>query len=159
MSDVPDHDWDRPITDIFGEHIRANDLKPLPKLGHGPSPAAALRKRCKAAVKTLGYLGSRPLWEPRLTAGKVHFGNSKREITVGNKGQTDVVVTWYGHAFHCEIKAGKDRERPSQTAYAPLIQRSHGTRIEVRQPKDLIDAMMHWYETHPATIAEAKRAA
>lgn len=144
--------------DHFADMVRANDAKPMAKLGRGVTPAAALRKRCKDAVKSLEYLGSRPLWEPRLTAGKVHFGNSKNEITVGNKGQTDVVVTWWGHAFHCEIKAGADRERPSQTEYAPKIKRSHGTRVEVRSAKDLIDAMMHWYQTHPATVAEARRA-
>lgn len=137
-----------------------DEQQPLPMPGTGRakvSPAAALRKRCKEALKGLAYLGSRPLWEPRVTAGKVHFAGSKREFLIGSKGQADVIVTFFGHSFHAELKAGNDRERQSQKDYAPFIHRSHGTRVVVRQPRDLIDAMMHWYETHPATIAEAKR--
>lgn len=157
MTGLPDHDWNRPISDIFGDHIRANDAKPMAKLGRGVTPAAALRKRCKDAVKTMAALGSKPLWEPRLTAGKVRIGKMDRAIQVGNVGQTDVIMTWFSVAWHVELKAGTDRERPSQTEYKPRIAAAHGIRVEVREPKDLIDAMMHWYQTHPATVAEARR--
>jgi hypothetical protein len=149
---------DPALSEPMDNWFARNDALPLPSTGaRKESPAASLKRRCKEALKPLADLGSRPLWEPRLTAGKVKFANDKREFGIGNKGQADVIVTWFGHAWHAEIKAGRDRESKSQERYAPFITRSHGTRLIVRQPSDLVESMMGWYRTHPGTVAEALR--
>jgi hypothetical protein len=50
---MSDHPWGKPFSEIFAEHVAANDAKPLPKLHAAPHPHTALVKQTVDALKKL----------------------------------------------------------------------------------------------------------
>lgn len=63
-----------------------------------------------------------------------------RRVSAGIDGQGDIcgLIGPGGRMLQVEIKAGKDRMRPSQYAFAAMIRRHGGLYIEARSVEDVI---------------------
>ncbi len=120
-------------------------LGPAPKR---PTPHSLLRAATREQIRTLAYLGSRPLIQPQFTGyATLDTGAGKiKRYKVGNPGQSDDLVVFFGHAIGLEYKVGADRQRPTQVRWQQLFERAGGLYVIVRRPKDGVDALMTVYE-------------
>ena len=124
------------------------------KRARKPTPASKLRKAVIESVKTLGYLGSKPVVTPVYSG---HVEMDGKRYALGRPGASDLVVCWHGGFFALELKAGADQQRDSQKAYAARISEAHGVYVIVRQPQDAIDAMMRWYQVNIGKLQARER--
>jgi hypothetical protein len=111
-----------------------------------------LRKATRYRIRTLGTHGSRPYVKTNVT-GKGHMGgwedddgaiHGAHRVQVGNPGEADLEVTWFGQSFMFEIKAGDDVQRPVQAKIERLFTAAGGIYLIVRAPHEATDAMLQW---------------
>jgi hypothetical protein len=120
--DPADHDFARPFSEIWGEHIAANDAKPLPSTGRWtPSEHTRLVKATMDAMQRLPgqkrvrkrqvgrFIVTDPQGNPRKQNGKWIY------VKVSIAGDPDVELSWLppGHRvplmFGLECKTGSGR--------------------------------------------------
>jgi hypothetical protein len=119
---------------------------------YSPSEHAKLRKRTRDRIRALEKHGSRPYVKTNVT-GKAVMGGWEDEdgavhdgyrVQVGNTGEADLEVTWFGQSFQFEIKAGRDTQRRSQEKIERLFTKAGGIYLIVREPHEAVDCMLQW---------------
>jgi hypothetical protein len=119
----------------FGLHADQSPAK------HKASAHSKLRKATRTRIRTLEKHGSRPYVRTNFT-GKAQIGD--REYHVGNVGEADLEVVWFGQGFQFEIKAEGDSQRRTQEKAERLFQAAGGIYLIVRQPHEATDCMLQW---------------
>lgn len=110
---------------------------------HQPTAHSKLRTATREAIRRLERHGSRPYVRTNVT-GKVRFEGGDRAYQVGNTGEADLEVVWFGQGFQFEIKAEGDRQRPSQEKAERLFTKADGIYLIVRAPHEATDRMLQW---------------
>lgn len=111
-----------------------------------------LRKATRDRIRTMEKHGSRPYVKTNVT-GKGYVGgweddkgaiHDAQRVKLGNVGEADLEVLWFGQGFMFEIKAGSDYQKPNQAKNERLYTKAGGIYLIVRAPHEATDAMLQW---------------
>ncbi len=116
------------------------------------TPHSKLRTATREAIRGMERHGCRPYVKTNVTGkgvvggwedadGAIHDGH---RVQIGNTGEADLEVTWFGQSFQFEVKAGNDVQRRAQEKIERLFTRAGGIYVIVRKPSDATDAMLQW---------------
>jgi len=108
-----------------------------------------VEKAIEKFASIVGFLAERTKTQGRLMAatykdtamGRLQTSKEKFVTSTSRKGSSDMKLLIQGTPIYCEIKFGKDKQRPDQIKYQSDVERNGGVYIIVKT----FEEFMVWY--------------